>query len=264
VRTEPAPGSAVAYSFGLQFGDYSSMAETLKNWQAFVSQPDLDRKFASLVNVFSFGLVVSGTYFGTQEEFDALNVSSIMPTGHNSTVVELDSWLGIVANWAESSFESLGGGIPAAFYSKSMSFTPQTLPSNDTIDAVFSYLDSADADTPAWMVIFDLEGGAIGDVPVDKTAYVHRDTLYWLQSYAISLDGSISNTTTQFLAGLNDVLQQAQSTVDFGAYPGYVDPLMANPQQQYWGSNLPKLEQVKAQVDPNQVFWNPQSVQPAS
>ena len=34
--------------------------------------------------------------------------------------------------------------------------------------------------------------------------------------------------------------------------------------QQYWESNLPRLEQIKKAIDPNDVFHNPQSVPPAA
>ena len=49
-------------------------------------------------------------------------------------------------------------------------------------------------------------------------------------------------------------------TSQFGSYPGYVDPLLANAQQAYWGTNLPKLEKIKHEIDPKDVFHNPQSV----
>jgi hypothetical protein len=69
--------------------------------------------------------------------------------------------------------------------------------------------------------------------------------------------------------------------VDFGAYAGYVEyvsflglpislvlrcfdsPTLPDAQEKYWGTNLPRLEQIKKAVDPNDVFHNPQSVRPA-
>lgn len=49
---------------------------------------------------------------------------------------------------------------------------------------------------------------------------------------------------------------------DLGSYPGYVDPELPNGPQQYWRTNLPRLEQIKAVIDPGDVFHNPQSVSP--
>jgi len=52
--------------------------------------------------------------------------------------------------------------------------------------------------------------------------------------------------------------------VTFGAYAGYVDPELTDPQVEYFNSNLPKLESIKATLDPTEVFWNPQSIKPAT
>jgi FAD/FMN-containing dehydrogenase len=263
VHTEPAPGEAVEYSFNFEFGDYHAMADTFKAWQDFVSKPDLTRKFASQVTVFKFGLAVSGTFFGSQAEFDQLNLNSIFPTNGTSHTVVLDDWLGIVSHWAEDILLQIGGGIPAAFYSKSLAFQETELMSDVAIDSLFKYLDETDAGTLIWTIIFDLSGGAVNDVALHKTAYRHRDVLYFLQSYAIDLSGSISQETTDFVTGINDVITQSMTGANYGAYAGYVDPLMDNAQEKYWGSNLPRLESIKAEVDPNEVFWNPQSVRPA-
>jgi len=50
---------------------------------------------------------------------------------------------------------------------------------------------------------------------------------------------------------------------NFGSYAGYVDPELVDGQKQYWRGNLPRLEQIKLNVDPTDIFSNPQSVRPA-
>jgi len=221
------------------------------------------QEFASQLNVFKLGVAVTGTFFGSQAEFDALNLNSIFPTNGTSHTVVLDDWLGIVGHWAEDILLHLVGGVPTAFYSKSLAFPTNGIMSDDAIDKLFKYLDETDAGTLIWTIIFDLSGGAVNDVGLHETSYRHRDVLYFLQSYAVDITGSISDTTTDFVTGINDVITSSMRGVDYGAYAGYVDPLLQNAQEAYWGSNLPKLEQIKAEVDPDQVFWNPGSVRPA-
>ncbi|KAJ9306222.1 CAZyme family AA7 [Paecilomyces variotii] len=262
VRTEPAPGEAVQYSYTFNFGDNASKAKTFKDWQAFVSTPNLNRKFAATMTVLEDAIVASGTFFGTKEEFDAFELESHFPENQGSNVTVVQDWLGLVADWAEDAALEGGGGVPSAFYAKSLNFSPDTLIPNDTIDDMFDYFSTTEKDALLWFAIFDLSGGAVSDVPVHSTSYTHRDTLFWLQSYAISV-GPVSNTTIQFLDGLSNLLTSSQPEVHFGAYPGYVDPKLPDGQLAYWGSNLPKLEQIKAEVDPNDVFHNPQSVKPA-
>lgn len=262
-RTEPEPGKAVHYSFSFNFGEHAPMAELFKNWQEFVSDPELTRKFASTLTVAPLSMVITGTYFGTQEEFDALNFEEKFGENTNSSVAVFEDWLGLVAQWGQEIFLDIGSSIPASFYSKSLAFDTSNLMSNATIDTLFEYFDSTDKGTLAWFAIFDLAGGAINDVALDATAYPHRDTLYFLQSYGVGA-GEVSDTTKDFLEGLNDVITSGSPDAHYGAYAGYVDPALQNGQQSYWGSNLPRLEKIKRAIDPDDVFHNPQSVKPAS
>lgn len=263
VRTEPEPGEAVRYSYSFDAGTTTEKAKAFKNWQSLISDPGLSRKFASEVVIFELGMIVSGTFFGSKAEFDALNISSKLPQSDSVSITVFNDWLGLVSHWAEDVALEIAGGIPSAFYSKSLAFRPSDIIPSSGVDSLFEFLDTADKGTALWFAIFDLEGGAINDVPMDATAYAHRDALFYLQTYAVDI-GRVSTTTRNFVNGINQVIANALPNVQFGAYAGYVDPELPNGQQAYWGSNLPRLEQIKRAIDPNDVFHNPQSVQPAA
>lgn len=51
---------------------------------------------------------------------------------------------------------------------------------------------------------------------------------------------------------------------DWGLYANYVDPQIdaAKAPSLYYGSNLAKLEAIKASVDRHDVFWNPHGIRP--
>ena len=262
-RTEAEPGEAVEYSFTFSVGPHAPMSQLLKDWQTFVADPELSRKLATTVTVAPASLIISGTFFGSRDEFDAIGFEETFANSEDSSVAIFDDWVGLVTHWAESLFLEITGA-PIAFYSKTLAFDTSNLMENSTIDSVFEYFDSAEKDTILWFVIFDLAGGAVNDPATDATAYPHRDTLYFMQSYAVGVTGEVSDTTKNFLNGLNDVITSASPGEDYGAYAGYVDPLLPNGQGAYWGSNLPRLEQIKLAIDPNDVFHNPQSVKPAS
>jgi FAD/FMN-containing dehydrogenase len=53
---------------------------------------------------------------------------------------------------------------------------------------------------------------------------------------------------------------------DWGMYINYADTQLDSPtaQRLYWGSNLARLRQIKRKYDPNEVFWNPQSITPSA
>jgi hypothetical protein len=258
VRTEPEPRSTIQYSYTFNFGDARSNARPFKEWQSLISEPTLSRKFASIFTISHNITVVSGTYFGSKTEFDMFQLDHRFPNSRRRSAVEFTDWKGLVAHLGEEVFLKLITDVPAWFYPKSLSFSPQALIPASGIDALFQYLANQDAGTPVWFVIFNLVGGAINDVPTNATAYAHRNTLYWMQSYAATV-GGVSQTTINFLDGINNLIAGS----NFGAYPGYVDPRLPDSQVAYWGSNLPRLRQIKATIDPMDVFHNPQSVIPA-
>ncbi|KAJ5090652.1 hypothetical protein N7532_009336 [Penicillium argentinense] len=261
LHTHPAPTQAYQYSFTWTMGSSRDKANVFKDWQRLVSNETLTRKFASELVVTEAGVIVSGTYFGTREEFDAFELENHFPMASSSTVLTLSNWLGMIGSRAEDLIEQAAGGIPVSFYSKSLPFTNATIIPDEGVDALFEYIDKTPKDTLAWFIIFDLEAGATNDVPMDATAYAHRDAFMWMQSYAINLLGPVSRQSKNFLQGLNDVILRSEKPgARFGAYPGYVDPYMENAQYAYWGSNLPRLETIKRDIDPNDVFHNPQSV----
>ncbi|KAJ7221901.1 hypothetical protein C8J57DRAFT_1392465 [Mycena rebaudengoi] len=262
VLTHPEPASTIYYSYRLQLGKHADLAPTFSAWQSIVSDPALDRKLASQVIVLGIGMVITGTFFGTRQEYDALNFEQRLAQNATVSVTVFDDWLGTVANWAETEALQLIGGTSAAFYSKSLTFTAKTLIPESGIHDLFNYFDSADKGTLIWFAIFDLAGGAVNDVAQDATAYAHRDVLFYMQTYAVGITG-LSEKTTAFVSNMSAIVIGSLPGASFGAYAGYVDPKLTDGQQQYWGSNLPRLETIKAAIDPGDLFHNPQSVRPA-
>ncbi|KAJ7460832.1 hypothetical protein FB451DRAFT_1044988 [Mycena latifolia] len=246
-----------------RLGKHADMASTFATWQSIVADPALDRKLATEVVVFELGMIISGTYFGTREEYLALNFEQQLSKNAKVSVTVLDDWLGAVGNWAETEALKLVGGVSGAFYSKSLTFRPDTLIPANGIQDLFNYFDSADKGTLIWFAIFDVEGGAVNDVPQNATAYAHRDALFYMQTYAVGL-GTLSDKTTAFVTGMSDIITDSMPGVNFGAYAGYVDPQLTDGPQQYWGTNLPRLQKIKAAIDPGDLFHNPQSVSPVA
>ncbi|OGM47922.1 hypothetical protein ABOM_002691 [Aspergillus bombycis] len=262
LRTEEAPSEAVAYTYTVELGSAKSRAAVFKQWQALIMDPQLSRKFASVCTITQAAMVISGTYFGSEAEFNELGLGERFPGVTSSSAIIFTDWLGLAAHWAEQSLLDLTGSIPASFYSRCLSFTERTPISEEGIDRMFNYLATKQSGALLWLLYFDLEAGAINDVPTDATGYAHRDVLFWMQSYAVSL-GPVSGTTYDFLDGLNEVVRNGTPGIGIGVYPGYVDPRLENPRQSYWGSNLGRLSQIKGYLDPDDVFHNPQGVLPA-
>jgi uncharacterized protein YbaA (DUF1428 family) len=265
VRTQAEPGEAVLYSYNFGGGSTADKADAFKKWQKLISDPELSRKFASqYILTEQFGAIVTGTFFGSQQEFDSLNITARLPSKDES-IVELKDWLGVVGHWTEDVALEIVGGIQSNFYAKSLAYTKDDIIPDYAVDKLFQYIDKADKGGALWFVIWDLEGGAINDVAPDATAYGHRDALFYHQAYAVNLLGKVNDKTRNFLKGVNDVIADGLPNSKQGAYAGYVDPALGEDSASlYWGGNVERLQRIKAAVDPNDVFHNPQSVRPAT
>jgi FAD/FMN-containing dehydrogenase len=119
--------------------------------------------------------------------------------------------------------------------------------------------DSKGAD----MVLFQT-GGQMNTVAPDATAFVHRDSA-WLMSIALSW----SNTDSESALARNHEWQNEYyaAMLPFttqGAYQNFSDPSLTDFLQAYYGANLPRLKQIKAQIDPTRVFNFPEAIPPAA
>lgn len=264
VRTEEAPGLAVQYSYTFNLGTAAEKAKLVKDWQAFIAEGDLTWKFYSNMVVFDGQIILEGIFFGSKEEYDQLGLEERFPTDDPGTVLVLTDWLGMVGHGLEDVILRLVGNDPIWFYAKSLGFTPSTLIPDSAIDAFFEYIEATNAGTLAWFVTLSLEGGAINAVPEHATAYGHRDVLYWVQIFIINPVGPISQTEYEFADGLYDVLARAVPESAGHAYLGCPDPRMPDARRAYWRSNLPRLEELKSDLDPKDTFHNPQGVLPVS
>lgn len=161
LRTEAEPGEAIHFSYSFTVGSYASMAVIFKAWQKFVSNPKLARKFASEAIITAVGLIVSGTYFGSKKEYDALEMDDKFPGHQKASTIVFRDWLGLVGHWGEEIVLLLGGGVSAPLYTKSMTFNGCKLIPDSVIDSLFGYLDMVEKGTLIWFIIFDLAGGAV-------------------------------------------------------------------------------------------------------
>lgn len=259
MKTHPEPGSVIQYSFSLSFGKHADMVPVFKQWQDLVSDPTLDRRFGTEFVAYELGAIITATFYGTEDEWEASGIPQRIPTGKISVVI--DDWLAVIAQQAEDAGLALSE-IHTPFTVRSLAFTADEVMTEDTITKMMDYLDDTNRGTLLWFLIFDATGGAISDVPMNKTAYSHRDKIMFCQGYGIGIP-VLTQSTKDFLGGLVDTIRDA-TPQNLTTYPGYVDPYLTNPQQSYWGPNLAALESIKTTYDPNDVFHNPQSVRPGN
>jgi len=117
-------------------------------------------------------------------------------------------------------------------------------------------------------VALDAFGGAINRVGTADTAFAHRDSLF-LAQYSTAWDavpgargaGVGTAPVQRQRAWLRSFWAAMRPHASGEAYQNYADPDLIGWQRAYYGVNYPRLQQVKAAVDPANVFRFPQSVE---
>ena len=250
----------VQYSYTVAIGRQEDMAPIYSSWQDLVADTNMDRRFGTMFIMFPLGAIITGTFYGTRAEWDASGIAAKLPKTGNSTLV-VNDWLGSLAHDAENEALYLSN-LATPFYSKSLAFTKDTLVPTSKFRDIFRWVDQQDKGTLLWFIIFDASGGAVGDVPMSGTSYAHRDKLLFYQSYVVGLP--LLGKTKDFVTNFHNKILAAAPPGTKGTYAGYVDPALTDGQQQYWGPNLPRLQNLKAKWDPLDRFHNPQSVRPVA
>lgn len=260
VHTHPEPGDIVEYTYTISIGSQKEMGELYKKWQALAGDPELDRRFSTLFIAQPLGALITGTFYGTEEEYNATGIEDKIPT-NGKLDLKLTDWLGSIAHQAEVAGLGLSE-IPNPFASRSLAFRKEDLLSDASVDDLFDYLDKSDKGTIIWTLIFNSEGGAMADF-TEGNSYPHRDKVMMYQSYVVGIP-HVSDASKTFIEEVQKRVRAAAPDANT-TYAGYIDPTLdrASANQFYWGQNLPRLREVKKTWDPKNLFRNPQSVEPA-
>jgi FAD/FMN-containing dehydrogenase len=128
--------------------------------------------------------------------------------------------------------------------------------SNDGINALLTQMVHA---APSQVIaICDAYGGAIADVAAADTAFPHRDASTYCIQYYSQWGGA--GDTAHRLQLSRAVYAALRPFVSGACYVNYCDTDVAEFATAYWGDNLARLRQVKAQYDPANLFHHAQSV----
>ena len=147
-----------------------------------------------------------------------------------------------------------GAGVDADAHTVRRSgFFDRHLP-EETITALVDHLAGDRVPGHARELDFTPWGGAYNRVPVDATAFAHRDAMFLLKhSAAVDLHASAAERAAarRWLARSHATVHRWETG---GVYPNFPDPDLPDWPRAYHGANYPRLQRVKARYDPDGFF----------
>ncbi|MCJ1479383.1 hypothetical protein MMC13_008068 [Lambiella insularis] len=155
------------------------------------------------------------------------------------------------------------------FFAKS-NVTPESGPlTRSSLESLFAYIIARGVNaTNPWFSIINLYGGPDSQInaqPPSTSANVDRSALWVFQNYGYTgvTDSPFPGGVIDYITGMTSALILAQEQTPFTAYQNYVDPTLSAGQArlEYYGAAVAgQLVELKNEVDPGRVLWNPQSL----
>jgi FAD/FMN-containing dehydrogenase len=157
--------------------------------------------------------------------------------------------------------ETSGGTLPRGAFVAASDFFDHPIPPAAIAAATRAVAArAADPSLGPGGVAFDILGGAIDAQPTDATAYVHRGALFNAQ-YTASWDPAAGpGQLGRNRRSLASIYRTLHPFANGEAYQNYADATLRDPQRAYYGSNLPRLIDIRRTYDPTGVFTQPQGV----
>jgi FAD/FMN-containing dehydrogenase len=246
--------------------DFVDAAKVIAAWQAWPQA--LPNNIWAQITVGYGGLAspsvyLDGVCIGTPDDLNpvwesflgSLGVTAYSPNSQSQTYLEV--MLSLCGDETDSQCHFIGETSDAknegAKFVGSSDFFNAPLPA----EGIQAFLDAMTAQNNAGVygyVILDLMQGAIAQTAVDATAFPHRQALFSAEYWQYVL------SATDSLTWANDMRSLMSPWSSGGAYVNYMDPLIQDWPDAYYGANYNRLQQVKAQYDPTGLFRFPQGV----
>lgn len=235
------------------------------DWQEVVADPKLDRRFSTLFIVDEGEVTLTATFYGTRAEFEASGIPGRMPAGGDFSFRTLD-WPGHLEHAAETVARFRPNAL-AHLRVRSRAFRDADLLGHKDA-VVICHLSRRSrhaqaAQAAQAVIVFSSEGGAMADTAANATAYAHRDKVMMFQ--ALLVDQRRITIFDRMWLDLARSIVWGAAPHTKASYAGYVDRRLgrAKAQARYWGPHVARLELLKRKCDPNDVFHNPQIIDPA-
>lgn len=270
-KTFSPPVNVTTYEVNLSWKNASAIVSGWKTLQDWLKSGGMPKEMNMRLLGNSWQTQLQGQYHGNSS---ALTIA-IQPLLDklNSTLsnVKESGWMEAFEHYAY--FNEIDITRPhqqaETFYSKSL-VTP-ALPTEVLQNAANYWVNKTKSISRNWYIMVDMFGGpnsAVTSVPVGATSFAYREPsrhLFLYQFYDSIFFGSYPSNGFEFLDGWVKTFTDGLNVTDWGMYINYADPRMNRTEAQnaYYRQSLPRLKQLKRQLDPAELFYYPQAVEPA-
>jgi FAD/FMN-containing dehydrogenase len=257
-RMRVHPVSTASYYFA--GWPWAAARDVVAAWQALAPEAtdDLFSICALQTGAGAPSVTSFGQFFGSERALRA-TLAPLGRVGGMRLTVGSSPYLQLLLRWAgclhmtpaQCRLAPAGRLARATFAAKS-DYVERPLPAAGRA-ALASWIERRQADSGrgSGAILLDSYGGAINRVAPDATAFVHRDALFSLQYLAYWGGAADARASLGWIRGFHAAMRPFVSGF---AYQNYIDPDLADWRTAYYGANFPRLVEVKARYDPDEVF----------
>lgn len=217
---------------------------------------------------------ISGTYFGDLANFTDMIAPALLrglPTPSASSIQSV-SWiesLTLLAAPQPLAEPTTGYNLHDDFFAKSLVVPTSSPLTTAALKSYFAYIIQYGINPPSpWFSIINLYGGPDSQINVpssSSSAYSDRSALWVLQHYEYTANTALPFPAADFgfVNALNTAITSAMPGTTFGGYVNYVDPSLSPAEAHstyYDAPTYARLVGIKNEIDPGNLFWNPQSI----
>ncbi|KAI0532584.1 FAD binding domain-containing protein [Xylaria digitata] len=211
---------------------------------------------------------LEGIFYGDKAGLQAALAPLLNKTGGSLIATGTTDWPGSLQHFATMSLnQTHPHNEQETFYGKSLEL--KGFSGTAAQDFVDYWFDTARNVSGAWYFQLDIQGGknsGVWNADHAVSSYAHRDKLYILQFFFRSTAKTVSPEAVKLVDEWTSATIKSLPAADLGMYINYPDLSLNRTaaHQMYWGKSMPKLQQLKTQLDPKELFYYPISIQPGT
>ncbi|KAI0205330.1 FAD binding domain-containing protein [Astrocystis sublimbata] len=204
---------------------------------------------------------LEGIYHGNKTQLQDALAPLLEKTGGSILATGTTDWPGSLSHFATMSLnQTWPHNEQETFYGKSLEL--KGLSGASAQEFVDYWFDHAKNVSGAWYFQLDLQGGktsAVWNADHNLSSYAHRDKLYILQFFFRSTGKTVTEEARKLVDEWTAATIKSIPRSELGMYINYPDLSLDRTEahEMYWGKSMPKLNQLKTEVDPDELFYYP-------